>query len=140
MYLTDYYCINAPMLLAHDVLWRSTGTFVSDKNGIIDISQTPSCSGSYEGISTMGLFFNAKPLTNKKKKLPSSLSKIPLLDQFFVKIKIMQGNTVIAERTFSRRYMSSQISHQDIYGEHFQGRLFYDKKVTKSTGIDYCER
>ena len=22
MYLTDYYCINAPMLLAHDVLWR----------------------------------------------------------------------------------------------------------------------
>lgn len=135
MYLTDYYCINAPMLLAHDVLWRSTGTFVSDKNGIIDISQTPSCSGSYEGISTMGLFFNAKPLTNKKKKLPSSLSKIPLLDQFFVKIKIMQGNTVIAERTFSRRYMSSQISHQDIYGEHFQGRLFYDKKSLKAPAL-----
>ena len=77
MYLTDYYCINAPMLLAHDVLWRSTGTFVSDKNGIIDISQTPSCSGSYEGISTMGLFFNAKPLTNERKKLPNSLSEIP---------------------------------------------------------------
>ena len=37
MFLSDYYCINAPMLLAHDVLWRSTGTFVSDKNGIIDI-------------------------------------------------------------------------------------------------------
>ena len=31
--------------------------FVSDKNGIIDISQTPSCSGSYEEIATMGLFF-----------------------------------------------------------------------------------
>ncbi len=53
--------INAPMLLAHDVLWKSTATFVSDKNGIIDISQTPSCSGSYEDIATMGLFFNAKP-------------------------------------------------------------------------------
>ena len=23
MYLSDYYCINAPMLLAHDVLWKS---------------------------------------------------------------------------------------------------------------------
>lgn len=77
MYLTDYYCINAPMLLAHDVLWKSAATFVSDKNGIIDISQTPSCSGSYEGISTMGLFFNAKPLTNERKKLPNSLSEIP---------------------------------------------------------------
>ena len=61
MYLSDYYCINAPMLLAHDVLWKSTATFVSDKNGIIDISQTPSCSGSYEGISTMGLFLMPSP-------------------------------------------------------------------------------
>lgn len=135
MYLTDYYCINAPMLLAHDVLWRSTGTFVSDKNGIIDMSQTPSCSGSYEGISTMGLFFNAKPLTNKKKKLPTSLSKILLLDHFFVDIKIMQGNTVIAERTFTRHYMSSQISHKDIYGKYFQGRLFYDKKAIKTPAL-----
>lgn len=135
MYLTDYYCINAPMLLAHDVLWRSTGAFVSDKNGIIDMSQTPSCSGSYEGISTMGLFFNAKPLTNERKKLPNSLSEIPLLAHFFVDIKIMQGNTVIAERTFTRHYMSSQISHKDIYGEHFQGRLFYDKKSLKAPAL-----
>ena len=22
MYLSDYYCINAPMLLAHNVLWK----------------------------------------------------------------------------------------------------------------------
>ena len=135
MFLSDYYCINAPMLLAHDGLWRLTGIFVSDKNGIIDMSQTPSCSGSYEGISTMGLFSNAKPLTNKKKKLPTSLSKIPLLDRFFVEIKIMQGNTVIAERTFTRHYMSSQISHKDIYGKYFQGRLFYDKKAIKTPAL-----
>ena len=135
MYLSDYYCINAPMLLAHDVLWKSTATFVSDENGIIDMSRTPSCSGSYEGISTMGLFSNAKPLTNKKKKLPTSLSKIPLLDRFFMEIKIMQGITVIADRIFTRRYMSSQISHQDIYGEHFQGRLFYDKKAIKTPAL-----
>ena len=132
MYLTDYYCINAPMFLAHDDLWKSTATFVSDKNGNIDISRTPSCSGSYKGISTMGLFFNVKPLTNERKKLPNSLSEISLLDHFFVDIKIMQGNTVIAERTFTRHYMSSQISHKDIYGEHFQGRLFYDKKSLKA--------
>ena len=135
MFLSDYYCINAPMRLAHDVLWKSTATFVSDENGIIDMSRTPSCSGSYEGISTMGLFSNAKPLTNKKKKLPTSLSKIPLLDRFFMEIKIMQGITVIADRIFTRRYMSSQISHQDIYGEHFQGRLFYDKKAIKTPAL-----
>ena len=31
MFLSDYYCINAPMLLAHDGLWKSTATFVSDR-------------------------------------------------------------------------------------------------------------
>ncbi len=77
MYLTDYYCINAPMLLAHNVLWKSTATFVSDKNGIIDISQTPSCSGSYEDIATMGLFFNAKPLTNRKRNFQTLFLKFP---------------------------------------------------------------
>ncbi|MGO3133416.1 MAG: acyl-CoA thioester hydrolase/BAAT C-terminal domain-containing protein [Streptococcus thermophilus] len=131
MFLSDYYCINPPMRLAHDVLWKSTATFVSDTNGIINISQTPSCSGSYEGISTMGLFFNAKPLTNKRKKLPNSLSKIPLLDHFFVGIKIMQGNTVIAERTFTRHYMSSQISHQDI----FKGDSFMIKRQSKHQAL-----
>ena len=85
-------------------------------------------------------FFNAKPLTNQRKKLPNSLSEIPILDHFFVDIKIMQGNTVIAERTFTRHYMSSQISHQDITGNIFKGDVFYDQKAIKTSSIDYCER
>ena len=47
----------------------------------------------------------------------------------------MQGNTVIAERTFTRYYMISQISHKDIYGRYFQGRLFYDKKAIKTPAL-----
>ena len=35
MFLSDYYCINAPMLLAHDILWKSTATFVSDRMVIL---------------------------------------------------------------------------------------------------------
>ncbi|AUF35226.1 hypothetical protein CGS55_16325 [Faecalibacterium prausnitzii] len=35
--------------------------YQTDTNGIINISQTPSCSGSYEGISTMGLFLMPSP-------------------------------------------------------------------------------
>ena len=94
--------------------------FVSDKNGIIDMSQLHLVPDLMKVFQQWDYFFNAKPLTNKKKKkLPTSLSKIPLLDRFFVEIKIMQGNTVIAERTFTRHYMSSQISHKDIYGKYF---------------------
>ena len=57
MFLSDYYCINAPMLLAHDVLWNQQRLLYQIRMVFIDISQTPSCSGSYEDIATMGLFF-----------------------------------------------------------------------------------
>ena len=121
MYLSDYYCINAPLLLNHDVIWKSIAIFLSDQDGMIDTSQTASISGSYKGVSEMGLFFNAKPLKNRKRRLPSSLDRIPLRDCFGVEIKIKLGKDVIAE--------------QSIYDKHFQGRLFYDEKLRKAPAV-----
>lgn len=80
--------------------------FLSDQGGMIDTSQTASISGSYKGISGMGLFFNAKPLKNRKRRLPSSLDRIPLRDCFGVEIKIRPGKDVVAEQSFVRRYMN----------------------------------
>ena len=50
MYLSDYYCINAPLLLDHDVMWKSTAIFLSDQGGMIDTSQTASISGFRDGL------------------------------------------------------------------------------------------
>ena len=135
MYLSDYYCINAPLLLDHDVIWKSTAIFLSDQDGMIDTSQTASISGSYKGVSEMGLFFNAKPLKNRKRRLPSSLDRIPLRDCFGVEIKIRLGKDVVAEQSFVRRYMNLGIRYQDIYDKHFQGRLFYDEKLRKAPAV-----
>ena len=135
MYLSDYYCINAPLLLDHDVIWKSTAIFLSDEDGMIDTSQTASISGSYKGISEMGLFFNAKPLKNRKRRLPSSLDRISLRDCFGVEIKIKLGKDVIAEQSFVRRYMNLGVRYQDIYDKHFQGRLFYDEKLRKAPAV-----
>ena len=135
MYLSDYYCINAPLLLDHDVMWKSTAIFLSNQDGMIDTSQTASISGSYKGVSEMGLFFNAKPLKNRKRRLPSSLDRIPLRDCFGVEIKIRLGKDVVAEQSFVRRYMNLGIRYQDIYDKHFQGRLFYDEKLRKAPAV-----
>ena len=135
MYLSDYYCINAPLLLDHDVIWKSTAIFLSDQDGMIDTSQTASISGSYKGVSEMGLFFNAKPLKNRKRRLPSSLDRIPLRDCFGVEIKIKMGKDVIAEQSFVRRYMNLGVRYQDIYDKHFQGRLFYDEKLRRAPAV-----
>ncbi|WP_415747015.1 acyl-CoA thioesterase/BAAT N-terminal domain-containing protein [Streptococcus pseudopneumoniae] len=135
MYLSDYYCINAPLLLDHDVIWKSTAIFLSDQDGMIDTSQTASISGSYKGVSEMGLFFNAKPLKNRKRRLPSSLDRIPLRDCFGVEIKIKMGKDVIAEQSFVRRYMNLGVRYQDIYDKHFQGRLFCDEKLRRAPAV-----
>ena len=135
MYLSDYYCINAPLLLDHDVIWKSTAIFLSDQDGMIDTSQTASISGSYKGVSEMGLFFNAKPLKNRKRRLPSSLDRIPLRDCFGVEIKIRLGKDVVAEQSFVRRYMNLGVRYQDIYDKHFQGRLFYDEKLRRAPAV-----
>ena len=135
MYLSDYYCINAPLLLDHDVMWKSTAIFLSDQDGMIDTSQTASISGSYKGISEMGLFFNAKPLKNRKRRLPNSLDRIPLRDYFGVEIKIRLGKDVVAEQSFVRRYMNLGIRYQDIYDKHFQGRLFYNEKLRRAPAV-----
>ena len=102
---------------------------------MIDISQTASISGSYKGISEMGLFFNAKPLKSRKRRLPNSLDRIPLRDYFGVEIKIRLGKDVVAEQSFVRRYMNLGIRYQDIYDKHFQGRLFYDEKLRKAPAV-----
>ena len=135
MYLSDYYCINAPLLLDHDVIWKSTAIFLSDQDGMIDTSQTASISGSYKGVSEMGLFFNAKPLKNRKRRLPSSLDRIPLRDCFGVEIKIRLGKDMVAEQSFVRRYMNLGVRYQDIYDKHFQGRLFYDEKLRRAPAV-----
>lgn len=135
MYLSDYYCINAPLLLDHDVIWKSTAIFLSNQDGMIDTSQTASISGSYKGVSEMGLFFNAKPLKNRKRRLPSSLDRIPLRDCFGVEIKIKLGKDVVAEQSFVRRYMNLGVRYQDIYDKHFQGRLFYDEKLRRAPAV-----
>ena len=54
----------------------------------------------------MGLFFNAKPLKNRKRRLPSSLDRIPLRDCFGVEIKIRLGKDMVTEQSFVRRYMN----------------------------------
>ncbi|WP_261078712.1 acyl-CoA thioesterase/BAAT N-terminal domain-containing protein [Streptococcus mitis] len=135
MYLSDYYCINAPLLLDHDVIWKSTAIFLSDQDGMIDTSQTASISGSYKGISEMGLFFNAKPLKNRKRRLSNSLDRIPLRDYFGVEIKIRLGKDVVAEQSFVRRFMNLGIRYQDIYDKHFQGRLFYNEKLRRAPAV-----
>ena len=36
MYLTDYYCINAPLLLDHVMLYGNQPQLLSDQDGMID--------------------------------------------------------------------------------------------------------
>jgi hypothetical protein len=38
--------------------WQAHATFISDENGRIDVAQQAPASGSYDGVSPMGLFWS----------------------------------------------------------------------------------
>lgn len=71
MFLSDYYCINAPMLQLMMVMEIQQRLLYQIRMVCHDMSQTPSCSDLMK-VFQQWTIFNAKPLTNKKKKLPTS--------------------------------------------------------------------
>ena len=82
MYLSDYYCINAPMLLAHDVYGNQQALLYQIRMVLLIFHKLHLVLALMKAFQQWGYFFNAKPLTNQGKKLPNSLSKIPILDHF----------------------------------------------------------
>lgn len=135
MQLDDYYCINAPLCLSPKLPWKSSAVFYSDQLGEINLANSKAISGSYQGISEMGLFFNARSIQTKNVKLPKQLEEVPLYDKFYVTIRIFQNKTLIREKTVERYYLNKDISYKDIYQQKFQGRLFFQPAQQKPAVI-----
>jgi hypothetical protein len=45
--------------------WQSQATFLADDNGGVDVARQAPVSGTYEGVSPMGLFWSAERLPGK---------------------------------------------------------------------------
>ncbi|MGP3483766.1 alpha/beta hydrolase [Streptococcus agalactiae] len=132
MELHHFYCINAPMTLSTSMPWCSSGEFISDSTGKIDLTKTKSKWNTSEGGAAMGLFFNARPKFTKRMKLKDSLADIPEHRCYQVVIRCLKDSKIVVRTHFTRYYLDLGLSSRNIIERDFQGRLFYDSKSSYS--------
>src|SRR5580658_8412776 len=54
--------VTATQTFADDSRWQGRATFISAGDGCVDLSRQAPESGTYEGVSGMGLFWSMEPL------------------------------------------------------------------------------
>jgi pimeloyl-ACP methyl ester carboxylesterase len=57
------------------VIWKSSASYLADSSRSVDVAQSPSIGGTYQGISPHGLFCSVLPV--HADKLPGNLANIP---------------------------------------------------------------
>jgi dienelactone hydrolase len=94
-------------------LWRAHAEFRSDASGCIDAASAPSLSGTYRGVSPMGLFWsmqlsdehsNARAMFAKKSTTPN-----------LVVFEAESGGRVIASATLERNFLAPGTETRDLH-------------------------
>src|SRR6185436_11089078 len=61
--------------------WRATATFISDDEGSVHVARQAPVSGTYDGISAMGLIWSAERLPGEMQTPPADFIMQPWLVQ-----------------------------------------------------------
>lgn len=133
--LSNYYCINAPMRLDPKINWQSSVTVQSDALGRISLKDSFAISGSYQGVTQMGLFFNSRPEKMKKTAQPQRLEDVPIQKKFQLRYSISLKGNLITEKNFERYFQLPNITSRDLSLGQAYGRVFYDEKLTEQPAI-----
>lgn len=133
--LLNYYCINAPMGLDPKINWQSSVTIQSDAFGQISLKKNPAISGSYHGVTQMGLFFSSQPKKIKKITLPQKLEDVPIQKKFQLRYSISLKGNLIAEKNFERYFQLPNITSKDFSLGQAYGRVFYDEMLMEQPAI-----
>ena len=131
----DYYNINTSMALSPDTIWQSQAIFLTNAKGSISLNKTPAISGSYTGVSEMGLFFNLQPTSQEKKKLSKNIKNIPLFPSFHLQIQVIQKEEILEEIQFERYYLDPDTNYHEVQFKQAIGRLFCRKNQQQMPAI-----
>ena len=100
--------------------WQAQATFISDENGRIDVARQASVSGSYDGVSPMGLFWSMARLPGEALRIPADSMMRP----FQVRLEATSAEGVGAATEFERRVAAPGVTRQPIRIAGLVGTLF----------------
>jgi dienelactone hydrolase len=100
--------------------WRATATFMSDDDGCVYIARQAPVSGTYDGVSAMGLIWSAERLPGEAQTPPVDFIMRP----WFVQLEATSADGTRAEFTLDRRVAGPGVTRHPIRTEGIVGTLF----------------
>jgi hypothetical protein len=100
--------------------WQARATFMSDASGNVDIARQAPISGTYDGVSAMGLIWSAERLPGAATAPPPGFIMRPWL----VSLEATGPDGTRAETTLERRAAGAGVTRHQIRSEGIVGTLF----------------
>jgi hypothetical protein len=116
---------------AKDIKFESSAWFISDSNGIVDLSKQKPDSGDYDFVDSMGLIASMKP--SDKKALGKIGKNMSVDNSLFINITAQCEQDKASVR-LERLFLSEGIKRQRISDE-FMGDLFYTENTNNKTVV-----
>ena len=100
--------------------WQARATFMSDDDGCVHVARQAPVSGTYDGVSAMGLIWSAERLPGESKTPPADF----VMQPWFVKLEATSPDGTRAELTLDRRVAGPGVTRHPIRMEGIVGTLF----------------
>ena len=100
--------------------WQGRATYMSDDNGCVYVARQAPVSGTYDGVSAMGLIWSAKRLPGETKPPPADF----IMQPWFVQLEATSPGGMRAELTLERRVAGPGVTRHAIRSDGIVGTLF----------------
>jgi dienelactone hydrolase len=100
--------------------WQARATFMSGDDGGVHVARQAPVSGTYDGVSAMGLIWSAERLPGEAKTPPDDF----IMQPWFAQLEAMSPDGTRAEFTFERRVAGPGVTRHPIRSDGIVGTLF----------------
>lgn len=111
--------IQAQTERAGSVMWRSQAEFAADAQGVVDLSSQAPLTGSYEGVSPMGLLWSQVPEKEGQREVFANTVAQPLVTTISA---LTSTQTLTA--TLTQRLMADGVQRIEVREDGLVGTLF----------------
>ncbi|ETF02823.1 palmitoyl-CoA hydrolase [Advenella kashmirensis W13003] len=111
--------IQAQTERAGSVMWRSQAEFVADAQGVVDLSSQAPLTGSYEGVSPMGLLWSQVPEKEGQREMFANTVSQPLVTTISA---LTSTQTLTA--TLTQHLMADGVQRIEVREDGLVGTLF----------------
>ena len=100
--------------------WQGRTTYMSDDNGCVYVARQAPVSGTYDGVSAMGLIWSAQRLPGETKPPPADF----IMQPWFVELEATSPGGMRAELNLQRRVAGPGVKRHAIRSDGIVGTLF----------------